>query len=240
MPIRVSALIPAVAAAATLAVTGCGSGTSAKTSPQGSASASATATPGAAALFSKAQQALSAATSVRVSGSVTSNGAVVGMDISLTKSGRIYGTLKEQGQQITVLITGGESYAKVSAGFLKAHKLPSSACVLMCGKWLKLSGADAKGMVGDLSWSSLLGSYGKGAPPGLAVTGTVTIRGIPAWVLKGSDGTILDVAAQGTPYPLRITGSGQPGGFDFSNWNSVSIPGTPPASQVIDTSQMGG
>jgi hypothetical protein len=51
----------------------------------------------------------------------------------------------------------------------------------------------------------------------------------------GGGGTVY-VAAQGTPYPLRLVkGSNR---VDFTQWNSATIPPLPPANQVIDLSKL--
>jgi len=50
------------------------------------------------------------------------------------------------------------------------------------------------------------------------------------------DGSVAYVAAQGVPYPLRLMkGSDR---IDFTQWNAVTIPPPPPASQVVDLSQL--
>ena len=59
-----------------------------------------------------------------------------------------------------------------------------------------------------------------------------------AWQMRASDGSTVYVAAQGPPYPLRLTkGSSR---ADFTQWNSVTIPPPPPASQIVDLSQLTG
>jgi hypothetical protein len=66
----------------------------------------------------------------------------------------------------------------------------------------------------------------------------VTVNGRPAWQMRASDGSTVYVAAQGPPYPLRLTKG--PSRIDFTQWNSVTIPPPPPASQVVDLSQLTG
>jgi hypothetical protein len=56
--------------------------------------------------------------------------------------------------------------------------------------------------------------------------------------MRASDGSTVYVAAQGPPYPLRLTKG--PSRIDFTQWNSVTIPPPPPASQVVDLSQLTG
>jgi len=64
----------------------------------------------------------------------------------------------------------------------------------------------------------------------------VTVNGQPAWQMRLHDGSVAYVAAQGVPYPLRLMkGSDR---IDFTQWNAVTIPPPPPASQVVDLSQL--
>ena len=44
------------------------------------------------------------------------------------------------------------------------------------------------------------------------------------------------MAAQGTPYPLRMVKG--PDRIYFTQWNSAAIPPLPPASQIVDLSQL--
>jgi hypothetical protein len=83
--------------------------------------------------------------------------------------------------------------------------------------------------------SSFLGQV---SVPQLSYVRTVTVDGQPAWQMRASDGSTVYVAAQGPPYPLRLTKG--PSRADFTQWNSVTIPPPPPASQVVDLSQLTG
>jgi hypothetical protein len=52
------------------------------------------------------------------------------------------------------------------------------------------------------------------------------------------DGYTLIVAGKGTPYPLAI--SGRNGEYlDFSDWNGVTLPPPPAASQLVNLSEIG-
>ncbi len=109
----------------------------------------------------------------------------------------------------------------------------------MCGKYVELTSAQTSALAGDFTMRTLLGSL-TGALPRLADAGTTTVNGQQARVLRASDGSTLDVAATGTPYPLRVIGKAHRGRLDFSQWNSVPRPVAPPASQVINVSRLGG
>jgi hypothetical protein len=90
-------------------------------------------------------------------------------------------------------------------------------------------------MLNGMDMSSLLG---QASASRLTYVRTVTVNGRPAWQMRASDGSTVYVAAQGPPYPLRLTKG--PSRIDFTQWNSVTIPPPPPASQVVDLSQLTG
>jgi hypothetical protein len=221
-------LIPAVALAAVL-VAGCG-GTSAP------------ATPSAASLISGMKTSIQHATSVRMTGTVTTGGQTLRLDLSMTKAGEMSGQIAAGQAAFTVLTTGGKSYIKVTASFLKYAKVPAAACAVMCDKYLLATGSLQSGLTGSISWSQMLdGSSKQINANNMTNTGKVTVNGQPAWALRSTDGGVGYVAAQGTPYLLRISApKGQTGQIDFSEWNSVTIPPPPPASQVVDINKLFG
>jgi hypothetical protein len=219
-----------------LLIAGCGSGSAGGGNASASASAS---TASAASLISSATSAISSAASVHVKGKLLDNGKPLSLDLTLTRAGDMNGTMGEGGEDFTVLAKGGTVYLKVSAGALKAMSLPASACATFCGKYVKLSAADSKNFTSGMSWSKMFGGFMGKAPAGMTKAGTATINGQQALALRASDGTVY-LAAQGTPYPLRLTPSGNlgPGQLDFTEWNTATIPPVPPASEVVDPAQL--
>jgi hypothetical protein len=244
--VRVSVQVFAVAALVSMA--GCGSSgssTPAASTPAASASAAVSPTPAslgkapaAKTLFLRANAAVSRATSARIAGSLAHGGSTVSFNLAITKSGDSYGTVALGAGQLTVLNTGGKSFVKVSKALLKQMRLPSVACTLMCGKWLKMTPADARSILGDFSWASMIGSTSQ-TPPGIKVQGSATVNGVPAWVLTSSAAGTIYLAARGQPYPLRVVAPGHAGRVDYTDWDTVTIPPPPPASDVVDLSQLG-
>jgi hypothetical protein len=174
------------------------------------------------------------ATSVHVTAAESRGGTAVTIDLSLTRANDMYGRMSYQHKPFTVLVTQGHAYIKVTAATLKAMGLPSAACVLMCHKYLKMSAQQSKSMTGKLDWSSLMGS--SHSLPSLRYVRATTVHGQPAWEVRAGSVSTVYVAAQGPSYPLRVVG--RPGRIDFTQWNSVTIPPPPPASQVVDLSQL--
>jgi len=230
-------LTGSAAVVAVLLVAGCsgggsGTATTAGSSPA-SVSASAGAPPDTATLRQQVKSAMAKATSVHVSAVVSQGGSKVSVNMDMTRSGDMSGTMSDNGTPVNVLVTQGHTYIKVSSGLLKSQHLPSAACALVCGKYLKMPNGQAKSMLNGLGMSSLLGQV---SLPKLSYVRTVTLNGQPAWQMRASDGSTVYVAAQGPPYPLRATKGVSRA--DFTQWNAVTIPAPPPASQVVDISQL--
>jgi hypothetical protein len=225
---RVAALPAAIAISLAAAACGSTSGSSAVSAP-----------PSPAVLTSEAKAAVREAKSVHISGTVSQGGKTAGLNLSMTRAGGIWGQLSVGGAGVTVLSTHGSTYIKLTRAFVKYLGLPASACVLMCGKFLKATPAQSRSLVGDLSMPHLLGSLNS---PGATYRygGTATVNGQPAWVLHVSDGSTAYVAAHGKPYPLRLVAPHHHGQLNFTHWNAVTIPGPPPANQVVDLSQLQG
>jgi hypothetical protein len=221
-----AAVVFAVAAAA------CGGG--------GSAVPAASAPPSPPVLASEVKSALRGASSVHIDGSVVQSSKTVHLSLSLTRAGGVSGLLSVNGAEFTVLSTHGSTYIKVTPGFIRYVKMPATACTLVCGKYLKASAAQSQSLVGQFSMASLLGSMA-GKTPSFHYGGTTTVNGQTAWVLHVTDGSTAYVAAHGTPYPLRVVAPpARHGQLNFTQWNSASIPSPPPASKVVDLSQLHG
>jgi len=233
---------PAAVMATTL-VAACGGGNSgvyssaSPTAARAAASsppATAGSPPAMAALARQMKAVVAKATSVHVTAAVSQGGTHVTIDLSLTRANDMYGQMSYQNKPFTVLVTQGHTYIKVTAATLKAMGLPSAACVLMCNKYLKMGARQSRGMTGRLDWPNLVGSS-HSLPP-LRYVRATTVHGQPAWEVRAGSVSTVYLAAQGHPYPLRVVGG--PGRIDFTPWNSVTIPPPPPASQVVDISQL--
>jgi hypothetical protein len=227
------------AVVAVLLVAGCSGGGSPAATTGGSSPASVSASagppPDAAALPKQVKTAMKNATSFHIAAVVTRGGSKVSVNMSMTRSGDMSGTMSVNKRPVNVLVTQGHAYLKVTSGLLKSQNLPTAACTLICGKYLKVPASQAKSMLNGMDMSSFLGQV---SVPQLSYVRTVTVDGQPAWQMRASDGSTVYVAAQGPPYPLRLTKG--PSRADFTQWNSVTIPPPPPASQVVDLSQLTG
>lgn len=225
------AAIPA-ALAISLAANGCGG-----SSGNG---ASAPSPPSTTTLANQVRTAVRDASSVHIDGTVNQASRSIGMNLSLTRSGQFSGQMSADGAGFTVLSTQGGIYIKVTDAFLKYLKLPATACNLVCGKYLKTTPSQASSLVGQLSMSALFGKLSSASPPKLSYAGTATVNGQTTWKYHSSDGGTVYVAAHGKPYPVQLAAPSNRGKLTFSKWNSVTIPGPPPASQVVDLNQLHG
>jgi hypothetical protein len=229
MRIRAAAGL-AVAAIMTLA--GCG-GSSASAKPADSRTA--------ATIIGQMKAAMNDATSVHLTGSVAHAGSTVGIDVSLTRTGGLAGSVGSGGVTLDLIKTGDLIYIEANSAFLKLAHEPATLCPKLCGKYVAVPASQAATMTGDLSMSKLFGDL-LGSLPHFARTGTITIGGEQALVLAGSDGSTLDVAAHGNAYPLRAIApkSAKAGEITFSQWNAVPVITAPPAGQVVNLSQLTG
>ena len=231
---RAGLLIPAVTLAAVV-VAGCGGGGSVSGSPASSgAPAAAGPPPSATALAKQTTDAVAKATSVHISAEVLQGSTLAALDLSMTRAGEMSGQISLNNAPVTVLVTQGQTYIKLTAEALKAEGLPSAACSLMCGKYLKMPAKEAEGMLSGIGWSDLVGQ--SSTLPTWSYVQTVTVTGQPAWEMRVAGQGTAYVAATGQPYPLRLVqGSNH---VDFTQWDNANIPPPPHASQVDDLSQV--
>ena len=184
---------------------------------------------------------VAAARSVHLNGTLTgAAGQAVGLDVGLTRSGGLAGTITQGGVPLSIIDAAGTVYIKATRAFLAELDVSASICTVMCGRYVAMSSAKGDQLARELSMPQMLQSV-TGSLPAFTRTGTQTINGQLAQVLHGADGSTLAVAATGTPYPVEaISPRGQRGRLGFSQWNSVPLPAPPPASQVINLSKLGG
>ncbi len=231
-------ILTLVISAALLAGCGGSGGSGTKSSPSnGEASKSATQ------VLADAKTAAADATSVRLSGTITSGGQEISVDITIAGGKGAKGSMTVGGAGVSLVVVGGKAYIKASDAFYKEFAGASSAAAiqLLHGKWLV--GSAASGQLKSLAaftsvdqlFSQVVSSGGT-----LVNKGETTYQGQKAVAIysKTKNGTLY-VAATGTPYPVALVGTGSDkGSIAFGDWNAnVSI--TAP-SGAIDISQFGG
>jgi hypothetical protein len=192
--------------------------------------------------------AVRAASSVHLTGTLggaggaggAGGGKAVGIDVGVTRSGAFSGTVTQRGVSLTIINAGGTVYIRATRAFLAQLNVPAAVCSVLCGKYVAMSPAKGDALAGELNMPVMLQSI-TGRLPAFTETGTQTVDGQRARVLRGADGSTLAVASTGTPFPVEaISPQGQHGRLGFSQWNSVPPPVPPPAGQVIDLTKLGG
>jgi hypothetical protein len=212
-----------LAGSAAVAAGGCGSSTPRE--------------PGAAALASSTQKTVAKATSVHVDGIEPDNGLPV--DLSVNNAGDMDGTIRLDGATTDVIKANGKTYLKLTPELLKQYNAPSGACAAACGKWVQLSPTEAKQLTGPYTMSSLTSAVSPSSLSKATDAGSATVHGQPAWVLKESNGSTVDVSQKSAHYPLDARSpAGLPTPQEYSQWNSVPTPTAPPAGEVISPGKL--
>jgi hypothetical protein len=178
------------------------------------------------------KSAVDSATSVHIAGSVVQNGQTESLDAGFLRTGQWSGNITAGTvPTISVIVTGGKAYILLTQAFMQSAVGKSASCGGICGKYLTVSGSQASSLTGAFSFTQIVDPLGTGLN-GVSPSGTTTVDGQEAFVYKGADNTVLDVAAHGKPYPLRVSGPKE-GTLILSDWNSVPTPAAPPASQIV-------
>jgi hypothetical protein len=221
---------------ALLGLTACGgSATHMASGPAGSAGTAGRSTDQ---LVAQMKTAVRNAASMHLAGRVTTSGKATALDLDVLRAGGLSGSITQNGVPLELIGTAGKVYVKATPAFLRELRASAGICTLMCGKYVQMSGGAGSQLDGSLNMASLTRAFVTGLPKETRA-GTTTVAGQQAVVLHGSDGSTLDVAAHGTPYPLRVIAPpGHHETLTFSHWNQVAAPTAPPASKVVNLSQL--
>jgi len=206
-----------------------------------------TSSPGAAArsepagqVIANVRRAVAGARSVHLTGQEKRGTTLVTLDVSFSGD-EVAGSVGENGTTYDVLALGSNVYVKVDPSILQLGQLPASLCAHFCGHYVELPASTVEKVTGNVSMSSVTAQAFSGAlasaakKPG-AKFEPATVAGTSVLEYR-SNGYTLAVASTGPAYPVLYTG---PDGshMTFSDWNSVRLPGPPPASQVVSLSQL--
>lgn len=191
--------------------------------------------PSSADLVRSMHSAVRGASSVRVTGHLTQNGMPLGVDLGLSRNGDLTGTIIQNGASAQVVAVAGRFYVRATPAFLQQMNAPGGSCAAVCGMWIQLTLSDAGRVTQDLSMSGIVSPLTSGQVPALTEDGSTTVQGRPAWVLRATDGSTIDVSAGSPHYPLEAAGGGSLRQVVmYSQWNKVRRPTSPPASQVLE------
>jgi hypothetical protein len=179
--------------AAALLLTGCGSGPlEGKTGPQ---------------VADAAADALEAAGSVHVTGTMTSDGQQGQIDLQL-QGDDVLGTLTLGGGEIQIIGSGGALYMNASSEFWNSSGLPAEAVAMFDGRWVKVPADQAAGLE-EFSLTGFTTELRN--PSDGAIQDEVTSDG-DVVVVRQENGSTLRVADDDPAYPLTMTNKGDSAG----------------------------
>jgi hypothetical protein len=228
---RVSALALVLAA---LVLAGCGSSKKAA-KPNGEASKPASQ------VLADARAAATSASSVHVSGNVSSNGDTVKLDLNLVRGKGARGSMAANNLQFDLVRIGDTAYIHGSDAFYK-HFAGSAIAQLLHDKWLKVPTSQSQfRSLGQLTSIDAIFNEVGSHHGTLVNDGQATYNGQQVVEIRDrSDKSKLYVAATGKPYPVAIVGQkrNKSGTVAFDSWNE-SVTLTAPKG-AIDISKFGG
>jgi hypothetical protein len=174
-------------------------------------------------ILSAAVTAAKGASSVHMSGSVTSSGQPIGVDFQLAKGRGATGSMTLNGAKADLVLVGGKVYMKGSAQFWSraGGTQGAAAAQLLKDRWVV---APATGQFTSLvqitDVNALMGQLSK--DHGTLTKGAETkVAGEKVIAVKSSKGGTLYVATTGKPYPIQLSQSGGGGGkITFDNWGA--------------------
>ncbi len=162
--------------------------------------------------------ALSAAHTVRVVGTSTSDGKPVSFDLRITDEGS-RGSITSQGATFQVIIIGKDFFMNGPARSWKATGSPDGVAALLAGRWVKVPGSD-RGMD-----SFTLAAFTSEMMHGTTFARTIaraSLNGRDVVLITYSNGSRLYVSQTGQPYPLRYLKTGADGRqVDFTEFGAV-------------------
>jgi predicted heme/steroid binding protein len=193
--------------------------------------------PSAKALYEQMRRSVAAAKSVRIKGTVNSNGSKLTIDVAGDRDGKNARALVNDGTgQAELLTVGGDVYVRADAAYWTKNGSAALAKVA-AGKYVKIPAGT--GLTDTLKVSKLLDGIFTDLPlaGALQQVERTDLGGTPAYLLTdriGAGGGKIYVSADGKAYLLRIVSTkGNPGVLEFTEWNSVPPFSAPPASQQI-------
>jgi hypothetical protein len=187
-------------------------------------------------IVTSALNAIDAANSAHVAGSVRNGGTSLTLDLDLLAGRGGRGNMSLGGLGFQVEVVGDEVYLYGTPAFWQHYGGPAGA--LLDGKWVKAPTTGRFAQIAQLTDLHALVSRLLTTHHALVKTGTSTVNGQKAvGVRDASRNGTLYVATTGKPYPLVLSSS-QLGHLTLSRFNE-SVTLTPPAN-ALDLSQLSG
>ncbi|WP_078856671.1 hypothetical protein [Streptomyces sp. NBRC 109706] len=187
-----------------------------------------------------ARTAAAEATSVRLSGTVLADGASYRLDMRLGPEGAV-GEVSAEGATFELLRVGDEMYMRADAAFWETEGIPEE---LDSDPTQKLDGKYVLVVTDDPAYAELSGFTEKDGllEALLALEGTRAVGeqndvdGVRTIQLQAAEGAggIMDVALDGTPYPLRLRRGGGAGDLKLTDWGEDFTLHPPADDEIVD------
>jgi hypothetical protein len=220
------------------------SGSNSSSQPVGSAADNSTIPP--ADLPRQVGAAMKAASRFRLAGTGTDDGKPLQFDIHFAP-GRAAGWITQGGQKIEVINLGGAYlYLRMPDALWRqvAGTDGDTAVALFSGKWVKVpaNNADVSPLASEFRKDSFVSEMTKEpwGNSGLRKVGPATVESMAAIEYRGVGGSLVYIAAHGTPVLLKIVDSGSDGGTVTLSEYGKAYPFAPPsASETVDFAWLG-
>jgi hypothetical protein len=189
-------------------------------------------------IVNESKAAADSASSVHVSGSLTSGGSPVTLDLSLVAGKGATGAISENKASFKIILVGDTAYISGSPAFYRSLG-GTAAAQLFDGKWLKASATTGEfasfSQLADMRELIDTTLTGHG---GLAKGATTVVGGQKAIAINDTskDGTLY-VATTGKPYPIELSkGGSESGKISFDRWNQAVTLAAP--ANAVDLSEL--
>lgn len=192
---------------------------------------------------SKTRKAATSAGTVRLAGTVVSNGRTYKLDMRLKSDGGT-GSVTSEGASFHLLRVGEHLFLKAGAGFWNHQDGKSSTTSADAAAADKLDGKYVKVPSGDPAYKRFISFTDKDVLLDglLTLHGTLAtdghheqsgVRTIRITGDKGAGGT-LDVSLKGNPYPLLLVRAGDAGTLRLSDWGQDFALAEPAKDETVD------
>ena len=168
---------------------------------------------------------------------VKGNAGTTQIELSIGPNGTI-GTVGVDGGKVDLVRLGDKSWIKADAAFWAKNGVPAASATKLNGKYVDVSGQSGQ----FDGFSSVSKFFATTSQASKTTKGeTTTVDGAKVITLKDIDGSLLFVALNGEPFPMRVSSAGASGGqIDFTDWNVPVTITAPTADQIVDVKTLGG
>lgn len=191
-------------------------------------------------IATKAVANLKAASTVRLTGFVTSSGQTYDLNLTLVGAQGCTGTMAAAGTgSFALTAIGNQVWIKPDRQFWQKEGATAAVLKVVSGKYLKVKATSQLGSLSGFCQPSRLAASFGDSPASLVKGQTITISGQQALQIKDTgDSASIFVSDTAKPQILRLA-HGDAGTLDFSGYNSPVTLTAPPASDTLDGATYG-